>query len=173
MDKDEQQKLIDEIAKALEQAHAIGVQHGQALVGKQERKEKKHKNFFDLARLIVLGIVDRVRETISDALSKHKEAKSEEVSSPEQVVQDIVESEIDVLPDLVAETEIVGAVESAVLDTLKDAKVSQVIWVANPDACPVCLENEEQGPIKAGETFASGNSAPPAHPRCRCNLSTP
>lgn len=173
MDQGEQQKLIDGIAEVLEQAHGIGVQYGQTLAGKQERKEKKKKNFLDLARVIVLSTVDRVRETIKDALSKREEAKDEEVSSPEQVVQDAVASEIDVLPDLIAETEIVSTVESAVLDTLKDAKVPQIIWVANPDACEICTENEEQGPINIGSIFASGHAIPPAHPRCRCNLSTP
>lgn len=174
VNKDEQQKLIESIAAALEEAHSIGVGYGQALVGKQERRDKKKdKNFLSMAYAIVVGIVDRVRETISDALSKHKEAKPEEPSSPEQVVQDVVASEIDILPDLVAETEIVGAVESVVLDTLKEADVPQIVWVTNPGACEVCTENEEQGPIDLGKVFASGNAFPPAHPRCRCNLSIP
>lgn len=168
VDADEQQKLIDGIAEVLANAHGIGVQYGQDLAGKQERKDKKKiKDFLALARVIVLGIIDRVRETIIDALSKR-----DETSSPEQVVQDTLANEIDVLPDLVAETEIVSAVESAVLDTLKEAGTKQVVWVSNPDACEICQENEDQGPIKAGEAFASGNVAPPAHPRCRCNLST-
>lgn len=161
--------MIDEIAEVLEKAQAIGVSYGQALVEKQERGLVSNvKDFLGRARDIVTGMIDRVRETISDALSKR-----EETSSPEQVVQDAVANEIDVLPDLVAETEVVSAVESAVLDTLKGAKVSQIIWISNPGACPVCVENDEQGPIDLGQVFSSGNSAPPAHPRCRCNLSIP
>lgn len=169
VDSDEQQKLIDGIAEVLANAHSIGVLYGQVLTEKQERGLVSNvKDFLGRARDIVTGIIDRVREAISDALSKNDEG-----SDPEQVVQDALQNEIDVLPDLVAETEVVSAVESAVLDTLKDADIPQIIWVTNPGACEICTENEEQGPINIGSTFASGHAIPPAHPRCRCNLSTP
>lgn len=157
------------IADALVQAHMIGTRYGQALTEKQERGVVSSiKDFLGRAHDIVTGIVDRIREAISDALSS-----GDEDIDPEQIVQDTIDGEIAVLPDLVAETEIVGEVENTVLGTLKDAGVSQVIWVTNPGACQICLDNEEQGAINIGDAFASGHTEPPAHPRCRCNLSTP
>lgn len=36
-----------------------------------------------------------------------------------------------------------------------------------PDVCDV---NQAQGPIRNDRPFQSGHDAPPAHPRCVCNL---
>lgn len=33
-----------------------------------------------------------------------------------------------------------------------------------------CVENEAAGVIRLGDTFPSGDDAPPAHPRCRCTI---
>lgn len=41
-------------------------------------------------------------------------------------------------------------------------------WVTTPGACPVCLDNEAEGPIPAGEVWPDGSAAPPGHPNCRC-----
>ena len=44
------------------------------------------------------------------------------------------------------------------------------IWAAQPDACDVCSENEDEGPIDFEAPFSSGDFEPPAHPNCRCSL---
>ena len=43
-------------------------------------------------------------------------------------------------------------------------------WVTNGDACPTCLDNEDDGPIPVDEEFSSGDYAPGAHPGCNCTL---
>lgn len=43
-------------------------------------------------------------------------------------------------------------------------------WLADPDACPACLKNASAGPIGFDALFPSGDPAPPAHPKCRCDL---
>lgn len=49
--------------------------------------------------------------------------------------------------------------------------VDMVSWVDAGDAkvCPRCLENAAS-PVRAGTAFPSGDTSPPAHPRCRCAL---
>ena len=45
------------------------------------------------------------------------------------------------------------------------------LWIADgPDPCPVCLANQAEGRILAGEPFTSGDMEPPAHPNCKCGL---
>jgi hypothetical protein len=43
-------------------------------------------------------------------------------------------------------------------------------WSAAPDACPICIENEDAGPIELDEPFPSGAMHPTEHPKCRCTL---
>ena len=43
-------------------------------------------------------------------------------------------------------------------------------WEVQPDACPVCEANAQQGYIDAEAPFTSGHFEPPAHPNCRCSL---
>ena len=43
-------------------------------------------------------------------------------------------------------------------------------WLADPDACAACLQNASSGPIRLDDLFPSGDPAPPAHPKCRCDL---
>lgn len=44
-------------------------------------------------------------------------------------------------------------------------------WDAQPDACPTCEANSQDGWIDAEAPFDSGHFEPPAHPNCRCSLS--
>lgn len=43
-------------------------------------------------------------------------------------------------------------------------------WNNNEDACEVCEENADEGPIPIDEEFPSGDFAPQAHPNCSCYL---
>ena len=42
--------------------------------------------------------------------------------------------------------------------------------VDNGDAFGPCVTNEAAGAVRVGDSFPSGDDAPPAHPRCRCTL---
>lgn len=46
-------------------------------------------------------------------------------------------------------------------------------WVLDPSSnvCPVCIRNAATGPVPLGQPYPSGDTSPPAHPRCRCSLS--
>lgn len=45
-----------------------------------------------------------------------------------------------------------------------------VQWHAQVDSCPVCIANMEVGAIPEGAYFPSGDTEPPAHPHCQCEL---
>jgi ADP-ribose pyrophosphatase YjhB (NUDIX family) len=45
-------------------------------------------------------------------------------------------------------------------------------WMLDPSSnvCPVCISNAATGPVPLGQAYPSGDTTPPAHPRCRCSL---
>ena len=117
--------------------------------------------FLKRARDIIKSILARITDLISSAL--------EDEESPEDALAALFDS----LPEVIAVTEVHDAFESAVIKTLKRNGVEQVVWITSPGACPLCMDNEEQGPIDIGDTFASGHENPPAHPNCRCIVMIP
>jgi outer membrane protein assembly factor BamE (lipoprotein component of BamABCDE complex) len=62
-----------------------------------------------------------------------------------------------------------------VTDSFAVYKYSEVVsgksWLIASDAnCPLCLKNASVGSIGLDDLFPSGDYAPPAHPRCRCDI---
>jgi SPP1 gp7 family putative phage head morphogenesis protein len=71
---------------------------------------------------------------------------------------------------MIADTEVTRAANAAALQVFKDLGIAYKTWQSRRDGkvCPVCLANQDQGPIPLSALFANGLAAPPAHPRCRC-----
>jgi SPP1 gp7 family putative phage head morphogenesis protein len=48
------------------------------------------------------------------------------------------------------------------------------VWFTAGDnrVCPICEANSADGEIGIEKSFASGDLYPPAHPDCRCNISS-
>lgn len=44
------------------------------------------------------------------------------------------------------------------------------VWYPDAEACEICLENADAGPIPLEDQFPSGDDAPLAHPNCECTL---
>lgn len=69
-------------------------------------------------------------------------------------------------------TEITVAAGQSALDYYMANTASGTLfrWVTEGDArvCPRCQQNAASGPVRAGQPFPSGDTRPPAHPRCRC-----
>ena len=64
-----------------------------------------------------------------------------------------------------------AAISEVTIATYADDGVTRVLWVIDPEnPCPTCLENQAEGPQPIGSTWPSGDTEPPAHPRCRCGL---
>lgn len=167
-----QDELITDVEALLQEAASIGATHAQTMLKSHHRAVLSGaRNWLAHARDIVAGLIDHVRESISNALSKGQSDDSDgEALSQTDIVDTTINDLIDELPELVAETETTSAIESSVLDTLKSGGVQRVRWVAEPDACPMCQELAESGAIDADGEFEGGLSSPPAHPRCKCNV---
>jgi len=69
----------------------------------------------------------------------------------------------------IAQTEMSRAVSVANRELYEESGVELVEWlVAEP--CDECQENADASPIRIDEVFPSGDTEPPAHPNCVCDI---
>jgi SPP1 gp7 family putative phage head morphogenesis protein len=68
----------------------------------------------------------------------------------------------------IAITEQNRAMSFSSIERYKEAGLAKMEWAVS-DPCDVCAKNDGQV-IVIGQTFASGDQQPPAHPHCRCVL---
>jgi hypothetical protein len=68
----------------------------------------------------------------------------------------------------IAITEQNRAMSFGSIQRYKEAELTKMEWAVS-DPCDVCAKNDGQV-IVIGQTFASGDAQPPAHPHCRCVL---
>jgi SPP1 gp7 family putative phage head morphogenesis protein len=138
----------------------------------------------DAARALLGGGLDRLLEqagvTINSVLSGRMDALAEVLAdgitgglAPDTIARGLG----DVLEDakwasMVAETETSRAINAATQGRYLDAGVTANTWMTAADqrVCPACMENEDAGAVSIGQSFPSGASGPPGHPRCRCAL---
>ena len=123
-------------------------------------------DLLDRSNVTIQGInnttLDRIGTLLSRALAKGLTPKS---------VQDDIE---DLLGDSerainIAQTEMSRATAVASRELYQDSGVELVEWlVAEP--CDICQENADVSPIRIDETFPSGDTEPPAHPNCVCDI---
>jgi|GEM_PF-6335005 len=73
---------------------------------------------------------------------------------------------------LIAHTEVRNANERGALEGMRGARDAGVNIkkevLLGPNACEVCIENADAGPIDVDESFPSGDLAPGFHVRCEC-----
>jgi SPP1 gp7 family putative phage head morphogenesis protein len=68
----------------------------------------------------------------------------------------------------IAITEQNRAMSFSTIERYKEAGLAKMEWAVS-DPCDICAKNDGQV-IQIGQTFASGDAQPPAHPHCRCVL---
>jgi SPP1 gp7 family putative phage head morphogenesis protein len=68
----------------------------------------------------------------------------------------------------IAITEQNRAMSFGSIERYKEAGLAKMEWAVS-DPCDICAKNDGQV-IVIGQTFASGDQQPPAHPHCRCVL---
>lgn len=72
--------------------------------------------------------------------------------------------------EMIARTEIMAANAQGALESFEAAKEAGVNikkeWLADAQACEICQQNQDAGPIDIDEEFPSGDMAPPLHPNC-------
>lgn len=73
--------------------------------------------------------------------------------------------------EMIANTEVNRAMSLATMDTYEANGIGGVEWLAEDNACEACGANADAGVIALGDEFPSGDTSPPAHPRCRCAIS--
>jgi len=70
----------------------------------------------------------------------------------------------------IARTEVIEAHNQAdVLAYKQSGVVSKKEWLAEPDACEICREVDQQQ-VLLNDSFSTGGDSPPAHPNCRCAI---
>ncbi len=76
--------------------------------------------------------------------------------------------------EMIATTEIAMANGRSNLESFHAARRVGVkvkkSWLPDPDACPICQENGDAGPIDLDDDFPSGDDTVPAHPWCECAI---
>ncbi len=124
----------------------------------------------DMVTQITQTTRDRLRNIIADGL---------ENNIGRQGIADLIEADSSGLFDegraeLIADYEVGSANGVGSLEGLEQAEEAGVDvmkeWYPDAEACPICLENADAGPIPLDEEFPSGDDAPLAHPNCECSL---
>jgi hypothetical protein len=69
----------------------------------------------------------------------------------------------------IAQTEMSRAVATASRQLYEESGVELVEWIV-ADPCDLCQENADVSPIRIDDTFPSGDTEPPAHPNCVCDI---
>lgn len=162
-----QDKLAQDLALLLQQAHSLGAQHGSAMVGRQNEAVSVKSiganvaYFLKRAKDIVSGLVTRISNVVSDVVSKGGDASD---------AKEVVDHMMDYVPDQTSVTAVHDEVEHGVDDVFDDEAVEFIEWICEPNACGVCLDNQSAGPVKRNEAFPSGHFRPTAHFSCKCNV---
>lgn len=131
------------------------------------RKPRGLSTLLDRRGLTIQGInrttLDRVGTILANALAKGW--------TPNEIKEEIADA-IDDDSDralTIAQTEMSRAVTTASRELYEESGVELVEWLV-ADPCDLCQENADVSPIGIGETFPSGDTEPPAHPNCVCDI---
>ena len=69
----------------------------------------------------------------------------------------------------IAQTEMSSAVSVASRELYEESGAELIEWLV-ADPCDTCQENADVSPIGIGDVFPSGDTEPPAHPNCVCDI---
>jgi SPP1 gp7 family putative phage head morphogenesis protein len=141
---------ITPLTAAPELAHAVEVQFGRLIKGIEETLREELANM----------MLDTMRESKTfEEFARRIRQRWAEASRQRA--------------RLIAVTEYNRAASYAKLWVyLREPGITRKQWVTvrDPTVCSICMANEAAGPIPKDDVFPSGDSHPPAHPRCRCNV---
>ena len=94
-------------------------------------------------------------------------AKGETPASVRAELEDLLDDSDRALT--IAQTEMSSAVSVASRELYEESGAELVEWIV-ADPCDLCQENADVSPIGIGDTFPSGDTEPPAHPNCVCDI---
>ena len=143
------------------------------------------RSLLDARDITIQGInrtsLDRIGTAIANVLQKGETPQGavptimEEIAGYRQQLADELGIAIDdIMEDseralMIAQTEMSRAVSVASRELYTESGVELVEWLV-ADPCDLCQENEDASPIGIGDTFPSGDTEPPAHPNCVCDI---
>ena len=118
--------------------------------------------------------VNGLNNTTLDRIGTILAAGLKEGVTPSEMAKQMQYEIDDLLDDseralMIAQTETSRAVSIASRELYQDSGVELVQWLV-ADPCDLCQENADVSPIGIDETFPSGDTEPPAHPNCVCDL---
>lgn len=125
--------------------------------------------------------LDRIGTALARALQKGETPSSavptimEEIAGyREKLAKELGIELDDILSDseralTIAQTEMSRAVSIASRELYEESGAELVEWIT-ADPCDLCQENADVSPIGIGDTFPSGDTEPPAHPNCVCDI---
>ena len=152
----------DFIATPLLPTHELAVRYAQARAGELLSEQGRFS--------IAAGTRERVAELVTKAIEQGDSLRTLKNALRNDVAFSAGRAET------VARTETSAAMGRASLTAYQSRGVEGKRWltsgfdVDNGDAFGPCMDNERAGVIRLGDSFPSGDDAPPAHPRCRCTL---
>lgn len=121
---------------------------------------------------LVSDIDESTRSMIAETIAQGLEENIGQGAISERLAQSYAFS--DERAQLIARNEIAMANNNSVLDGMKwlhgRGVTIRKVWLPDADACPICLDNADDGAIPVDEDFSSGDDAPTAHPNCECSL---
>jgi hypothetical protein len=156
----------NDVAELLTYAHGLGQSYAARMV-----PAKPQEGLGDFAK----SVLDKARDLIDSAISWARDLFSSKVGAlgddpSDADIEAALEDTASTVAGGSAPTAIQDMIEQTVLSELQTAGVARIVWVVEPDACEVCTNNAEYGPIAIGEAFPSGHERAPAHLRCKCHV---
>jgi hypothetical protein len=112
------------------------------------------------------NVMDTVRKDIAQSIKTSLglgETTDEAIARMEDIINEVDRAE------LIAQTESVAAWNASLMQYGSETEAVGKTW-ETAGAEDECADDEDQGPIPIDDEFGSGDSEPPAHPRCRCSL---
>lgn len=113
----------------------------------------------------VQDIAERRRQALAQLLATHRGTRSDSLRLAQAIRALLADP---AWARRLALTELTTAQAHAAAHVYQAAGITTWHWAAEPDACPVCLDNQSAGPRPLGEPWPDGSTTPPAHPHCRC-----
>jgi HK97 family phage portal protein len=117
------------------------------------------------ADVVLQGVSDTALQQIAGILAEGA-AAGDSVDTIARALGDVLGDPSHAL--MVAHTELARAVSAASLETYRYNGIPGKGWITY-QPCPICAQNEGVV-VPLDAAFPSGDTSPPAHPRCRCSL---
>ena len=113
---------------------------------------------------------DSINSTTQDSLKSAIQAgidNSESLNDISKRVAGVYDIAKGSRTDMIARTEVASASNFGAIEAYKQSDIKQMQWVVVDPQDDDCLENADD--IEAiGDSFPSGDDAPPVHPNCQC-----